>query len=468
MKDTAALHPPEAVVTIGEHGKRKWIFADLPQGRFARARALIYSVLMLFYIGAPWIMLAGQPLLRFDLPARRYYIFGTTFLATDLYFLALFLLMAAVGMFVFSALLGRLWCGWACPQTVYLEGLFRHIERWIEGTPIERRKLDNGPRDEGYYSKKIVKFAIFGAITIVIALSFTAYFIGPQASFGLLAGGAAQHPAALVVALVIAAFVFVDFAWFREQFCSFLCPYARFQSVMLDDHSLIVGYDVARGEPRGPLRHGDPAVRGDCIDCKRCVQVCPTGIDIRSGLQLECVSCTACIDACDTVMERIGRPRGLVRYDSLAGLAGRPHRILRPRVALYAVMMAILMAVFAWHMAGREAVGISVARSPGMPYLVQEDGKVRNTFVLHISNVQAQNARVRITMDGPAGAELLVPGQPFEVAAGERISAEAFVMLPGATITTAETPLVFHLLQTDTPLATAHTVFLGPIFSGKR
>lgn len=459
---SSGAKPPDSLVTIGEHGKRRWIYADLPHGRFARARTVAYGVLMLFYLAAPWVSVSGHSFLRFDISGRRYDIFGATFLPTDLYLLALLLLIAALGMFFFSALLGRLWCGWACPQTVFLEGVFRLVERWIEGTPLKRRKLDNGPRDDAYWAKKIAKHGLFAGFSIVLALSFTAYFVGPKVSFGLLLYPVAGHPAALITALALATVTYVEFAWFREQFCTFLCPYARFQAVMLDDHSLIVGYDPVRGEPRGMLRPKDSVVRGDCIDCKRCVQVCPTGIDIRDGLQLECLSCTACIDACDVVMDRIGRPRGLVRYDSLAGLARKPRKIFRARVMLYAVLMAALLWGFTYRLTSREAIALSVARSPGLPYLVQSDGKVRNTFNLHVTNTEAQSESISISVTGPSGVELLVPGQPLDVGPGERVNAEAFVMLPADRIVSAETPLTFHVQQGGAVASSAQAVFLGP------
>ena len=457
--ERAAL-PPSRSATIGEAGARRWVYADAVTGRFARARNVVYSLLIVFYIAAPWLSVGSQPFLRFDIPGRRYSIFGVTFVATDLYLLALFLLMAAVGLFLFSALLGRLWCGWACPQTVYLEGVFRRLERWIEGTPLKRKKLDAGPKDDAYWSKKVAKHALYVALSVLLAFSFTAYFVGPRVSFGMLMNFGADHAAALISALVITAITYWNFAWFREQFCTFLCPYARFQAVMLDDHSLIVGYDPARGEPRGARRPDEPMSLGDCIDCKRCVQVCPTGIDIRAGLQLECVSCTACIDACDTVMTRLGKPRGLIRYDSLAGLARQPKRTLRARVVLYMLVLLALLGVFTARLVGREIIELSVARSPGVPYLVQDNGLVRNLFHLHVTNTDAAARTITIALDGPEGAELLVPGQPFTVKAGERISAEAFVLLPRKRIHSAETPIAFRLLEHGALLSAGQTVFL--------
>ncbi len=455
--------PPSRNTTLGEGGRRKWVYADIAAGRFAQARNIVYSVLIVFYIVAPWLKIGSEPFLRFDLPARRFSIFGTTFVATDLYLLALFLLLAAVAMFLFSALLGRLWCGWACPQTVYLEGVFRRIERWIEGSPLKRRKLDSGPRDGAYWSKKTVKIAAFFIVSALLSLSFVAYFISPQGVLEMLRSGGASHPAAMVTTLVVTGITLWNFAWFREQFCTFLCPYARFQSVMLDDHSLIVGYDPQRGEPRSPLRPDHSwDNRGDCIDCKRCVQVCPTGIDIRNGLQLECVSCTACIDACDAVMDRIERPRGLIRYDSLAGLAGRPQKIIRRRVVLYSLVMIVVLGVFSSRLLSREAVGLTITRSAGIPFMVQDDGKVRNLFTVHITNTDVRPLNVHVEADGPAGLQTIVPGDPFTIAAGQRLSTEVFVLLPREQVAGSETPITFRLMTGDTLLSRAPTIFLGP------
>lgn len=458
------VRPPSGQGTIGERGSRKWIYADLAHGRFARARNVVNSVLIVFYVLAPWLSIAGQPFLRFDIPARRYSIFGATFVATDLYLLALFLIIAVVGLFLFSALLGRLWCGWACPQTVYLEGVFRRIERWIEGTPMKRRKLDGGARDSLYWLKKSAKHAVFIAISVFLSLSFTAYFISPRAAFAMLWTGGGGHSAAFVTTLIVSVATYWNFAWFREQFCTFLCPYARLQSVMLDEHSLIVGYDPVRGEPRGAHQPGSSwEGRGDCIDCKRCVQVCPTGIDIRHGLQLECVSCTACIDACDTVMERIGRPRGLIRYDSLAGLARQPKRIIRSRVVLYSMVLLALCSVFAVRLMGRDVIELSVTRAPGLPYLAQDDGLVRNLFVVHVTNTDARERIVTIEVSGPGNLSVIVPGQPFHVASGGRVSSEVFVLLPALQITTAENPLQFRLVADGETVSVATAVFLGPV-----
>ncbi|MCC6475416.1 cytochrome c oxidase accessory protein CcoG [bacterium] len=455
--------PPELSSTIGEQGKRKWVYPDLTKGKFTTQRNILTTVLILFYFLAPWISVKGNPLLLFDIAGRQYSIFGNMFLATDLYLFALFLLLSLIALFWFSAMFGRLWCGWACPQTIYMEGVYRRIERWIEGNPRQQRALAEGPRDEMYWTKKVFKHGVFWMISTALALSFTAYFIGPKASYEMFWTFGAAHPTAMTFAVATTALTYWNFAWFREQFCHFLCPYARIQSVFLDEHSLIIGYDPVRGEPRGAKRKGDPEAKGDCVDCFRCVQVCPAGIDIRNGLQLECVQCTACIDACDVVMEKTGKPHGLIRYDSAAGIEHKKHKFVRARVIIYMAVFALLLGLFVLRLAGKETVEFAIVRQPGTPYLVQEDGVVRNMLHLHMTNADAQEHTVRVQIDSPIEAELLVLGEPFTLKPGERAMAEAFVMVQKEKIATSSTPMEFKLMDGDLVVGTAAVKFLGPV-----
>lgn len=457
---------PTTSATIGSQGKRKWVYQDIVSGKWASRRQIVIAVLILFYLVAPWISLNGQPFMLFDLVSRRFSFFGQTFLATDLYLLALLLVGSVLALFWFSAMFGRLWCGWACPQTVYLEGVFYRIERWIEGNPRQRKALDDGPHDDAYWTKKIAKHGIFWLMATAMSLSFTAYFIGPKASYEMFWTFGAAHPTAMIVAVATTAITYFNFAWFREQFCHFLCPYARIQSVFLDEHSLIIGYDESRGEPRGHIRPNDTAQKGDCIACNRCVQVCPAGIDIRNGLQLECIQCTACIDACDTVMEKIGRPTGLIRYDSVSGIEHKKRKLFRARTVLYTVIFVIIGTMFTIRLSSREIVDFAVVRSAGTPYLVQEDGLVRNMLQMHLTNTDTRTRTVTVKLESPIPAQLMVLGEPFEIAPGERIKAEAFVMVPKEKINAAATPMEFKLMDGAEEIGTATAKFLGPIYRG--
>lgn len=456
---------PSMSATIGKQGKRKWVYHDIAKGKWASRRKIVIAVLIVFYLAAPWITINGNPFMLFDLVSRRFSFFGHTFLATDLYLLALLLVMSVLALFWFSAMFGRLWCGWACPQTVYLEGIFYRIERWIEGNPRQRRELDNGPRDDAYWTRKLFKHAVFWLLATGMSLSFTAYFIGPEASYEMFWTFGASHPTAMVVAVVLTALTYFNFAWFREQFCHFLCPYARIQSVFIDDHSLIVGYDHDRGEPRGGMRRADSDTKGDCVACNRCVQVCPMGIDIRNGLQLECIQCTACIDACDTVMTKIKRPLGLIRYDSLAGIEHKAHKFVRPRVLLYLAVFLLLGVMFVYRLSIREVVDFAVVRPAGTPYIVQEDGNVRNMLQMHFTNTDARTRSVTVKLESPVPAQLMVLGEPIELIPGERVKAEAFVMVAKEHIKTAATEMEFKLMDGSEEIGTASAKFLGPVFS---
>lgn len=458
---------PEMSSTIGSHGKRKWVYHEPSKGFWTKRRNIIYSVLIVFYVIAPFLTLNGQPFMLFDLVSRRFSFFGVTFLATDFYLLALLLVMSVLALFWFSAMFGRLWCGWACPQTVYLDGVFYRIERWLEGTPRERKALDNGAHDDAYWTRKGLKHFLFWMVSTALSLSFTAYFIGPQASYEMFWTFGAAHPTAMAVAVVMTAVTYFNFAWFREQFCHFLCPYARIQSVFLDEHSLIIGYDPVRGEPRGPMRRNEQdAGKGDCVDCKRCMQVCPAGIDIRNGLQLECIQCTACIDACDAVMTKIGRPVGLIRYDSAAGIEHKAHKYVRPRIILYLVVFALVCSMFVYRMSQREIVDFAVVRAPGTPYLVQEDGLVRNMLQLHLTNTDTRTRTVTVKLESEVPAQLMVLGEPFLIAPGERIKAEAFVLIPRNKVAHAATPLTFKLMDGTQEIGDATAKFLGPVYRG--
>ncbi|MBL0061972.1 MAG: cytochrome c oxidase accessory protein CcoG [bacterium] len=459
-------HMPNMSATIGSHGKRKWVYQDITKGQWATRRNIVIAVLIVFYLVAPFIKINGNPFVLFDLVSRRFSFFGHTFLATDLYLLALLLVMSVLALFWFSAMFGRLWCGWACPQTVYLEGIFYRVERWIEGNPRQRKELDNGPHDDAYWTRKIFKHGIFWLVATAMSLSFTAYFIGPEASYEMFWTFGAAHPTAMAVAVFITAISYFNFAWFREQFCHFLCPYARIQSVFLDEHSLIVGYDQSRGEPRGNLRPKDPTPKGDCVACNRCVQVCPMGIDIRNGLQLECIQCTACIDACDVVMAKVNRPLGLIRYDSLAGIEHKKHRLVRPRVILYLAVFVLLGAMFTYRLSAREIVDFAVVRPAGTPYLMQEDGNVRNMLQMHFTNTDARTRTVTVKLESPIPAQLMVLGEPIELVPGERIKAEAFIMVPKDQIKSSATPMEFKLMDGATEIGTASAKFLGPVYTG--
>jgi cytochrome c oxidase accessory protein FixG len=412
--------------TLNEDGSRRWIRPKLSRGPWLSRRLLVGWTLIAVFTLIPYVKIAGKPLVLLDLPQRRFTLFGATFLPTDSMFLMLLLVGVFVGIFLVTAVFGRVWCGWACPQTVYMELVYRPIERLLEGNRARQLRLDR----EGPDGRRIVKNVAFGLVSIFLAHTFLAYFVGVDALIRWVTEPPSQHGGAFLVASAVAALMYLDFGVMREQVCLVACPYGRLQSVLLDRRSLIVGYDARRGEPRGLLkdRKADGPPRGDCIDCAACVITCPTGIDIRDGLQMECIHCTQCIDACDVVMEKTGKPRGLIRYGARDEFEGKPRRILRPRVVIYPVIMALVWGGLVYALGHRGAADVTVLRGIGAPYGVLPDGRISNQLRVKIVNRTSQVERYAIAIKDAPDLELVCPDNPLEVAPGGSETASVFVM----------------------------------------
>ena len=401
---------------IDAEGHRRYIQpADAP-GRFNRWRTAVFVALIVIYLALPFISIGGQQALLFDIPGRRFYLFGATFNAQDFY-LAFFVFSGiGFGLIVVSALWGRIWCGWACPQTVFLEGVFRRIERWIEGPRARRIRLEKAALNWDKFWRKGLKHTLYFLIAAVIAHTFLAYFVGREQLLDMIGSSPGANVATFTWAVVLTGIFYFNFFWFREQLCIVICPYGRLQSALQDRDTLLIGYDVKRGEPRGKAK--DPNA-GDCVDCRRCVQVCPTGIDIRHGLQLECIGCARCIDACDEIMDKLGRPRGLVRYDSERGLTENRRRFWRPRVFVYGTAaLAGLIVATVW-MSGRTTFTANVVRPQKAPFTLVDDG-LRNALSIQVTNKTDEPAQVTLVAEAPEGVTVTLP-QPELSLAGFRM-----------------------------------------------
>ncbi len=420
MQHTSPTPPVRDVLTtVREDGSRRFLFPADAHGRFLSGRRAAALVLIGIYLLLPWIRVGGYPAVFLDVLDRRFHLFGLTLAAQDLWLLFFLISGVGFGLFFVTALFGRLWCGWACPQTVFLDHVYRRVERWIEGDSIERRALDAAPWRTGKIARRAAKHAIFLVVSAAIAHMFLSYFVSIPALWGMMSDAPTKNWSAFVFISVATGIVYFNFAWFREQLCIVVCPYGRLQSALTDDHTLVIGYDTSRGEPRG--KQGTPGA-GDCVSCDRCVKVCPTGIDIRQGLQLECIGCAACIDACDDVMQRLGRRPGLVRYDSLSGLSGRATRWIRPRTMLYGVLLAAGVGVASWSIGGIRPAFLGVTRMIGAPYYV-DGGVVRNQFLVRLVNKRSRPVALILSVRGlPPGARANGIDAPVTMAAlGEEV-----------------------------------------------
>jgi cytochrome c oxidase accessory protein FixG len=386
-----------SVTTINEDGSHFTLHPADVKGRFTFARRVFALTILAIYVLLPWIKINGHPAIFLNVAERRFHVFGLTFLAQDLWLA--FFLISGLGftLFFVTSLFGRLWCGWACPYTLFLEHVYRRIERFIDGDATARRKLDRAAWNGQKITKRVIKHGLYLLTSAIIAHIFLSYFVSLPGLYQFMHESPSKNfmPFAIVAFITVA--FYVGFSWFREQFCIILCPYGRIQSALTDDDTTVIGYDEKRGEPRGKK---STEGAGDCINCNRCVQVCPTGIDIRDGLQMECIGCAACIDACDDIMDKVKRPRGLVRYDSYNGLKGEKRRILRPRIMVYTLLLAFGATVLTFALTKVHDTDMTLARMRGMPYFVSEDS-VRNQFQVQLVTKRNEETTFQLEIVDP-------------------------------------------------------------------
>ena len=450
----------ETLSSIHTDGSRKFIHPADVKGRFTRLRRLAGALLLLIYIALPWIPVNGYPAVFLDVQERRFHFMGLTLATQDLWVGFFLITGLAFSLFYITALFGRLWCGWTCPYTVFLEHVYRRIERLIDGDATARRRLEDAPWSASKVTKRLLKHGLFVLVSALIAHIFLSYFVSIKKLYEMMKGPPTEHFLAFGIVSFLTGALYFSFSWFREQFCIILCPYGRLQSALTDDHSIVIGYDKSRGEPRGKAG----STTGSCIDCRRCVQVCPTGIDIRNDMQLECIGCAACVDACDDIMTKLKRPTGLVRYDSYVGLHGGKTQVIRPRTVFYTFMLLAGVAAFAFASTRISALRASAVRMIGAPFYVA-DGIVRNQFLVRVINKRNEPSTYRLEMVGAAPAELKATGldQLLEVAPMGEEQKTLVLSLPEKAF---EKSFRLQVKVTDTrrgdSMTTRFMEFLGP------
>lgn len=460
--------PIKVVTDQGEslYASHQKVYPREIKGRFQSLRKLaVFALLGLFYF-LPWLSWDGRQAVLFDLPARKFYIFDLVFWPQDFFYLALLLIVAALSLFFFTALAGRMWCGYACPQTVWTE-VFIWMEQWTEGNRQKRMKLDQGPWTREKILRKSAKQVLWISFSLWTGFTFVGFFtpirelgvsvlnfgLGPWETFWLLFYGFATYGNA---------------GFLREQVCTYMCPYARFQSAMFDKNTLIIAYDEERGENRGGRKRGEDYKAkglGDCIDCTMCVQVCPTGIDIRDGLQYECIACGACIDACDSVMDKMGYPRGLIRYTTDNAMAKQPTRILRPRILIYGVLLLGIISAAGASLVLREPIALDIIKDRNALYLELEDGGIENSYMLKVMNRDVEPHSYRVTVAGLPNIEITTMPAEISVPGGQVANVAARVRVPEGALRGAGADITFTLETID---GSEHKVseqgrFLGPI-----
>jgi len=497
IEDTEAYR--DHIATVDQQGKRIWLYPKKPKGRFHNARIWVSIAFLCIFLILPLIKVEGEPLLLLNVMERKFILFGLLFTPQDFHLFVLAMITFIVFIILFTVVFGRLFCGWVCPQTVFMEMVFRKIEYWIEGDANEQRRLDVAPWTTDKIKKKTIKHLVFFAIAVIVSNYFLAYIIGMDQVLAIVKEPVDQHFAGFSSMILFSGIFYGVFARLREQVCTTICPYGRLQSVLLVKDSIVIAYDHVRGEPRqklkkehniadkAPIASKDPVQhlqdfiradahpldtpppvpnshrKSDCIDCKLCVHVCPTGIDIRNGTQLECINCTACIDACDAVMDKISRPRGLIRYDSMTGIESGYRKIFTPRVYGYSAVLIALLVLDVFLIAGRGITESIILRSPGQLYQQKDSTHLTNLYTYVLINKSNKPLPVQLTT-ATHGAIIQVVGQlPSYIPKGGRIEGAFFVEMPMDLLEGRKTPILIEIISNGKKIDEVKTNFMGPV-----
>ncbi|MCM5664212.1 cytochrome c oxidase accessory protein CcoG [Galbibacter mesophilus] len=459
----------DSIGTINEEGKRAWVFPKKPHGHYYKYRKYVSYFLLAFLILAPFIKINGNQFLLFNVLERRFNIFGFPFWPQDFYLFVISMIIGVVFVTLFTVAFGRIFCGWICPQTIFMEMVFRRIEYWIDGDRGAQMRLDKQEWNAQKIRKRLLKWFIFFLISFLIANVFLAYLIGSDQLIRYVTENPVNHVSTLISLLIFTAVFYFVFAWFREQVCIIACPYGRLQGVLLDNKSIIVAYDHKRGEKengRKKFKKGedrDALGFGDCIDCKQCVHVCPTGIDIRNGTQLECVNCTACIDECNTIMEKVNLPKGLIRYASEDNIEKKARFKFTPRLKGYTAVLVILIGLLIGMLFLRNDVEATILRLPGQLYEHKGENIISNVYTFKIINKTVNEIdNVHFELLSPKGEIKLVSNQNFDIPKEGLFESTLFIEIDKAFLKNDKTNLKIGVFSDGKLIETTSTTFLGP------
>lgn len=459
----------DSIGTIDSEGKRAWVFPKQPKGKLYNYRSYVSYALLLFLLSAPFIKINGNQFLLFNVLERKFNVFGFPFWPQDFHLVVISMIIGVVFVTLFTVVFGRVFCGWICPQTIFLEMVFRKVEYWIEGDRGKQIRLAKQPWNTEKIRKRVLKWFVFFLISFGIANVFLAYIIGSDALLLYISNGPTNHVSTFIALLIFTGVFYFVFAWFREQVCIIACPYGRLQGVLLDNQSVVVAYDYKRGEKekgRAKFNKKEDRVasgKGDCIDCKQCVHVCPTGIDIRNGTQLECVNCTACIDECDTMMENIGYPKGLIRFASIENIEKKSPFEFTARMKGYAAVLTILFGVLTGMLFLRNDVEAKVFRLPGHLYERKADGIISNVYSFKIVNKTTEEINsIHYELLSHKGKIEIVTHQDFTIPKQGMAEGSLFIELHQSQLKKDRVKLKIGVYSKDKLIETTTTNFLGP------
>lgn len=452
----------DSIGTIDEEGKRSWIYAQKPAGSLYNKRTLLSIAYLIVFFSLPFIKVGGEPLFLVNIPARKFILFGAVFWPQDLFLFVLGMLTFIVFIVLFTVVFGRVFCGWTCPQTIFMEMVFRKIEYWIEGDASRQKALNKKPWDSDKVIRKSLKISAFFLVSFVIANTFLAYIISVDDLFQLYREGLATNVGTFISLLIFTSVFFFVYLWFREQVCIVVCPYGRLQGVLLDKNSIIVAYDYIRGESRSKFKKNEVRTSGDCIDCAQCVKVCPTGIDIRNGTQLECINCTACIDACDHMMNSVGLPEGLIRFDSENGIANKQNLKITSRIIAYSAVLILLLGILVVLLASRSDAETTVMRTPGMLYQEQPNNRISNLYNIKLVNKTHNLLPVILKLESLKGEIKMVGKDTLYVEKENITSGEFFVIIDRQVLKNRKTELEIGVYTEGKKIESVKTNFLGP------